>query len=103
MSVTELDGLWKVKRAGGFLPPLIGVRKLIYGQRGETQVGRVCAVPFRVEGKALRYCRPFESFVDLIEPDENGFEGKATFRGREFGRFVMRRIADEHDIADISL
>jgi len=92
MSVTELDGLWKVERAGGFLPPLIGVRKLIQGERGETQVARLSAVPFRVDGNALRYCRPFESFVDVLEPDQDGYKGKATFRGREFGRFVMRRI-----------
>jgi hypothetical protein len=34
-----LDGDWQVHRAGGFLPPLIGVCKQIEGGRGSTSVG----------------------------------------------------------------
>jgi hypothetical protein len=31
-------------------------------------------------------------FVDLLERAGDGFTGRATFRGREFGRFAMTRI-----------
>jgi hypothetical protein len=30
--------------------------------------------------------------VDVLEPDGEGFRGRATFRGREFGRFALERI-----------
>jgi len=32
--MSELDGLWKVERTSGFLPPLLGVRKQIADGRG---------------------------------------------------------------------
>ena len=91
VSLGELDGIWNVKRSGGLLPPLIGVRKRIEGTRGKTCVGPLIAVPFHVDGRALRYRAPFRGFVDLLEADGPCFRGRATFRGREFGRFVMRR------------
>ena len=34
--MAELDGVWDVRRTGGALPPLVGVRKRIQGTRGET-------------------------------------------------------------------
>jgi len=34
--VSELDGVWAVKRTGGLLPPLVGIRKDIHGTRGKT-------------------------------------------------------------------
>jgi hypothetical protein len=91
--VAELDGIWDVERRGGFLPPLVGVRKRISGGRGETQVGPLPGVPFDVVGRELRYRAPFTGFVDVVEPDARGFSGRATFRGRTFGRFVLRRPA----------
>lgn len=87
----QLDGTWNVERTGGLLPPLLGVRKRISGARGETRIGRFAGVPFRVDGLALRYGGPFVGFVDQLEPDGDGFRGRATFRGREFGRFRMSR------------
>jgi hypothetical protein len=89
--VGELDGLWRVERTGGLLPPLLGVRKQIAGDRGETQVGALLGMPFQVVGRELRYEPPFAGFVDVVEPDADGFRGRATFRGRTFGRFVLRR------------
>ena len=89
----ELEGSWDVERTGGFLPPLLGVRKRIAGDRGETRVGALPGVPFAVIGNELRYRRPFSAFVDVVEPDGLGFSGRATFRGRTFGRFVLRRPA----------
>jgi ferritin-like metal-binding protein YciE len=88
--MAELDGIWDVRRTGGMLPPLVGVSKRIHGDRGETRVGRLLGVPFRVEGAALHYRAPFDGFVDRLEPAGPGrFSGTATFRGRPFGRFDL--------------
>jgi hypothetical protein len=89
--LTELNGIWRVRRTGGLLPPLVGVRKRISGDRGVTRVSRLPGVPFRVEGSALHYEWPFSGFVDEVAPGREGYEGRATFRGREFGRFRMTR------------
>jgi hypothetical protein len=86
-----LQGEWKVERTAGLLPPLVGVRKRIDGDRGETRVLGLVGVGFDVRGLELHYRAPFGGFVDVLEPDGDGFRGRATFRGREFGRFVMRR------------
>jgi hypothetical protein len=92
--VTELDGVWKVERLSGFLPPLVGVRKRIRGASGETAVGPLPGVPFDVVGLSLRYRAPFRGFVDELEPSAHGFLGRATFRGRVFGRFAMKRLLE---------
>jgi hypothetical protein len=91
--VAELDGVWNVVRTGGALPPLLAVRKEIDGTRGVTRLGPLPGVPFEIEGLRLRYRSPFSDFVDELEPVIDGFRGRATFRGREFGRFMMRRIS----------
>jgi ferritin-like metal-binding protein YciE len=90
--VPELDGTWDVSRTGGLLPPLTGVRKTIRGTRGSTHVGGVAGVPFDVVGLELHYRRPFNGFVDVLAEAGDGFRGRATFRGREFGRFSMTRV-----------
>lgn len=90
MTARSLDGVWDVQRTGGLVPPLRGVSKRISGTRGETRVGRLVGVPFEVVGRELRYDRPFAAFVDVVEPDGEGFAGRATFRGHTFGRFVLR-------------
>ena len=87
----ELDGVWNVERRGGLLPPLVGVRKRIHGARGVTTCGRLPGMPFDVVGLSLRYRPPFRGFVDELEPDGDGFRGRATFRGRQFGRFSLKR------------
>ena len=89
----ELDGVWRVERVGGLLPPLAGVRKVIEGDRGRTSLGRLPGVPFVVDGLALRYRPPFTAFVDVLEPEAGGFFGRAMFRGRGFGTFRLRRAA----------
>jgi ferritin-like metal-binding protein YciE len=91
-----LDGVWDVERTGGLLPPLLGVQKRIVGTRGATSVGPLRA-PFRVVRNELRYEGPFSGFVDVVEPDGDGFSGRALYRDREFGQFQMRR----HDMADL--
>ena len=92
--MSELDGVWNVKRLSGLLPPLVGVEKRISGTRGETRVGPLFGVPFDVHGLSLHYRKPFQGFVDELEPAGSGFLGRATFRGRVFGRFALERISD---------
>lgn len=91
--MNELDGLWEVERTGGLLPPLVGVRKRIHGARGETRIGPLPGAPFDVVGRELRYRRPFAGFVDVVVPDAFGYVGRATFLGRTFGSFRLRRAA----------
>jgi len=95
--MSELDGLWNVKRLSGALPPMVGVHKRISGSSGETRVGPLFGVPFDVVGRELRYRSPFNGFVDELEPAGEGYRGRATFRGREFGRFALERIPDERN------
>ena len=99
--MAELDGVWEVKRSGGALPPLVGVRKRIGGARGETIVGPV-RLPFRVDGRTLRYEPPLAALVDELEPDGEGrFRGRATLAGRDYATFELRRIhVPETDLAD---
>ena len=87
----ELDGVWNVERRSGLLPPMVGVRKRIHGASGETTCGRLPGMPFDVVGLSLHYRGPFRGFVDELEPDGDGFRGRATFRGRVFGRFALTR------------
>ena len=89
--MTSLEGWWDVERTGGLLPPMIGVHKRISGGRGETRVGPLPGLPFRVEGLSLQYLGPFRGFVDVLEPDGSEFNGRALFLGRELGRFRLRR------------
>ena len=90
----ELDGVWNVRRLGGVLPPLVAVQKRIHGSRGETSVGPLPGMPFDVSGLSLRYRVPFRGFVDELEPHGDGYLGRATFRGRTFGRFALERVSD---------
>jgi hypothetical protein len=89
--VGDLDGVWNVTRLSGLLPPLVGVHKRISGERGETRLGPLLGIPFDVRGLSLRYRPPFDAFVDELEPLDDGYLGRATFRGREFGRFALKR------------
>jgi ferritin-like metal-binding protein YciE len=85
----ELDGTWDVRRTGGLLPPLSGVEKRISGNRGETRVRGLTGVPFDVVGLELRYRAPFNGFVDVLTPIDDGFRGRATVFGRTFGHFEL--------------
>ena len=91
--MNELDGAWRVVRTGGFLPPLIGVRKEITGERGATRVGRLPGIPFTVDGLSLRYRPPLSGLVDELTPEGRGYRGRAVFRGRELGTFVLHRLS----------
>ena len=93
--MAELDGVWRVERVAGALPPLYGVEKHIAGASGETRVGGVVRFRFDVRGRELHYRFPFNGLVDRLEPWEGGFTGRTTLGGREVGRFRMRRGGDD--------
>ena len=63
----ELEGTWKVRRTGGLLPPLVGIRKEIHGTSGRTTLPRgIAGVPFDVVGLELRSKGvTFEHYDDL--------------------------------------
>jgi hypothetical protein len=91
--VGELDGVWEVRRVSGLLPPMVGVRKEISGSSGATKIGPLPGASFDVVGLSLRYRGPFRGLIDELEPAADGYRGRSTFRGREFGKFEMRRIS----------
>ena len=97
--MAELDGTWKVERAGGALPPMVGVRKRIRGSRGET-LARGVRMPFDVRGRELRYRAPFVGLVDVLEPAGDGYDGRAGWFGVEFGSFRLRRIDVTQELRD---
>ena len=86
----ELDGIWDVKRTGGALPPLDGVRKQVAGQRGRTLFGPV-PVLFDVEGLELRYRAPLLGLVDVLTRAGEDYRGRTLLFGREIGTFELRR------------
>ena len=92
----SLDGLWTVERVSGALPPMVGVRKQIDGSSGVTLAGRL-RMRFDVRGNELRYRAPFIGLVDFLEPAGEDWSGRATWFGREFGRFRMSRVAAAGD------
>jgi ferritin-like metal-binding protein YciE len=90
--MSELDGIWEVRRLSGALPPMRGVRKRIHGSVGETVIGGGVRVPFEVRGLELRYRAPFGFVVDVLEPDGDGFRGRTVVGGRTIGEFELRRV-----------
>lgn len=94
----SLEGKWQLERLSGVLPPLIGARKEIRGDRGETRFGPFPGVSFRVEERedclALIYRPPFSMLVDEVKEDSEGsWLGKATLGGRTCGQFRMTKIS----------
>jgi hypothetical protein len=91
--VTELDGEWGLQRLSGVLPPLTGMHKRIRGGRGATVLPGGLGVPFAVVGRELHYRPPFSMVVDVLEPEGDGWHGRATVFGRTVGEFRMSRRA----------
>jgi ferritin-like metal-binding protein YciE len=92
--MAHLEGEWKVERVGGLLPSMVGIRKRIRGDRGETRVGPFPIWPFRSERKegrvALVYRRPFSMLVDELRPEPDGsWLGRSTLLGLDLGAFRM--------------
>ena len=96
MRVIDLEGDWRVARMSGLLPPMFGVWKRIRGPQGETRLGPLPGIAFRIEERegsiALIYRAPFSMFIDTLRPGPHGsWVGRTTVCGREFGRFRMSR------------
>jgi hypothetical protein len=85
-----LEGRWRVRRRSGLLPPMLGVTKVVDGARGWTQVGPLRA-GFDVVGNELRYRGVLRPFVDVLEPDGDGWSGRALVAGCEYARFALER------------
>jgi ferritin-like metal-binding protein YciE len=98
--VEELDGVWRVERLGGALPPLYGCVKRVDGGRGTTEFGRVPGMPFEVRGLELHYRGPFAPLVDKLERRDGEYFGRATLFGREIGQFRMRRMDMDQTLND---
>lgn len=90
--MSELDGIWTVRRVSGALPPLQGVRKRIEGSAGETFLGSGPGMAFDVRGHELRYRAPLGFLVDVLEPRGEVWHGRATAFGRTYGEFELRRV-----------
>jgi hypothetical protein len=80
--VSVLDGEWSVR-------PLPGVRKRIAGDSGRTIVAGVVRFRFDVRGLELHYRAPLRGLVDVLEPEGDGFRGRATVFGRTVGTFHL--------------
>lgn len=91
--MSGLDGEWDVRRLSGLLPPLVGIRKRIRGDRGATVLPGGLGVPFEVVAHELRYRPPFAMVVDVLEPDGDGWHGRATVFSRTIGEFRLSRRA----------
>jgi ferritin-like metal-binding protein YciE len=91
----RLEGDWRVERLGGLLPPMVGVRKRIRGDRGESKIRPLVVWPFRIERRGERvaqlvYRAPFSGLVDELEAAADGsILGRSVLGGRELGRFRM--------------
>jgi len=74
---------------------MVGVRKQIAGSAGVTIAGPL-RFPFDVVGRSLRYRFP-PGLVDELEPDGDGFRGRAFLAGRQLGRFRLERASATRD------
>lgn len=101
MTMTPIEGTWRVERLGDVLPPMVGVWKRIVRDAeevcGETWIGPSPVWPFRCEwregGVTLVYRRPFSGLVDELRPEPDGsWTGRSTLFGRELGTFRMTPI-----------
>lgn len=101
--MSELDGVWRVERVSGLLPPLTGVRKRISGGGGETALGELPGVRFDVRGLELHYRAPLAGLVDVLERAEEGaYAGRAVLLGRELGRFRLLPLTTTTEEAGMS-
>ncbi len=90
----RLDGVWKVVRESGILPPF-GVSQRIFGEAGWTLVAGAPAAHFRVRRPASD--RAVLDYVglpvrdELVARDATTWDGRGLLLGREFCRFRLER------------
>ncbi len=85
--VGTLDGVWRIEREAGALPPF-GLTKRITGGSGWTCVAGLPAASFRVEGTTLVY-RLWPVRDELAAREDGTWEGRGLLLGREFCRFRL--------------
>jgi hypothetical protein len=92
--VPTLDGVWKVERVSGALPPF-GLSKRIFGDGGWTLVGGLPAAYFRVRvGSVERAEFDYVGWPvrdELTPRDDGSWGGRALMFGREICRFRLVR------------
>ena len=94
--MAALDGVWRVERETGALPPF-GLSKRIFGDGGWTLVAGVPAAYFHVrrrEGEGARLDYVGWPVKDELTPrDDGSWGGRGLMFGREFCRFRLVRDA----------
>jgi hypothetical protein len=90
--VDELDGVWRVEREAGVLPP-VGLSKKISGREGWTRALGVPVAPFRGVGRTLVY-RGWPLRDELTPRADGSWSGRGLLLGREFCRFRMFRVTN---------
>lgn len=88
-AMAELDGVWRVVRESGALPPF-GLSKTIEGRNGWTLAGGLPVAPFRVAGNTLVY-RGWPVRDELVARPDGSWGGRGFLLGREFCRFRLVR------------
>ena len=84
-----LEGVWKVHRTGGALPPMRGiVRKRIESRRGWT-IALGVRLPFEIDGLSLRY--PLGLVDELVPEGADAYAGTTRLFGRVVGTFRLTR------------
>jgi hypothetical protein len=92
--VPTLDGVWRVERVSGVLPP-VGLSKRIFGDGGWTLLGGVPTSYFRVRARGVG--RAELDYVglpvtdELTPRDDGSWGGRGLMFGREFCRFRLIR------------
>ena len=87
MTIAALDGVWRVERISGLLPPG-GVTKQISGGSGSTRILGLPVALFRLQGQTLAY-RLLPIRDELTPKTDGSWEGRGLLLGREL-RFASR-------------
>ncbi len=91
--MARLDGVWKVERESGALPPF-GLSKRIFGESGWTLLAGLPAAYFNVRLSGEHATLDYVGWPvrDELEPAEDGtWAGRGVMLGREFCRFRLVR------------
>ena len=96
-AMAELDGVWRVERESGLLPPF-GLSKTIQGGAGWTRAAGLPVAPFRVAGCTLVY-RGWPVRDELSARPDGSWSGRGVLLGREFCTFRLVRETNSSDSA----
>ena len=92
--MADLDGVWRVERVAGVLPPF-GLSKRVFGGSGWTLVGGLPAAHFKVRkeeaGQAVLDYLGWPVRDEVLPLEDGSWEGRGLLLGREFCRFRLVR------------